>query len=299
MLELLQHQHAGAAGDDEAVAIDVIGAGSSRGPVVELGRHGAHGVEQVRHRPVEILMAAGKDHVLLAPLDQLVAIADAMRRGRAGRRDRIVDAVDLEPGGQRCRRGRRHRLRYREGADALGAAVLQCGFGRLDDGAGGGAARAHDDAGALIGDVAFAEARIGDRLVHGDVVPGGTLAQEAHRAAVDHGGGVERRRAPDLATEAVLGEGIGKADAGSGVMQRGLHLVGIVADRRHDAEACDYDTSHSQLLPGMLASGSAKGAVKRPPTAWTDRPSGPSPHIWARHPPSSSHRRCPAPIGRA
>ena len=55
----------------------------------------------------------------------LGGVADAMRRGRAGRRDRIVDAVDLEPGGERRRSGRRHRLRHRERADALGAVVLR------------------------------------------------------------------------------------------------------------------------------------------------------------------------------
>ena len=71
VLQLFQHQHARAAGDDEAVAIDVIRSGSGRCLVVEFRRHGAHGVEQVGHRPVEILMTTGEHHVLLAPLDHL------------------------------------------------------------------------------------------------------------------------------------------------------------------------------------------------------------------------------------
>ena len=151
---------------------------------LNFGRHRAHGVEQHRQRPVELLAAAGEDHVLLAELDHLVGVADAMVRGRAGRRDRIVDALDLEPGGERRRRGRGHRLRHGERPDplrALGAGDV----GGLDDGAGRRAARAHDDAGALVRDLVVLEAGVADRLLHGDVVPGGAAAVEAHGAAVD------------------------------------------------------------------------------------------------------------------
>jgi len=86
------------------------------------------------------------------------------------------------------------------------AAVLERDFGRFDNGPRGGAARAHDDAGALIGDLALAKARIRDRLIHGDVIPASALRQEAHRTAIDHAGWIERRRSPDLAAEAMLGE---------------------------------------------------------------------------------------------
>ena len=85
VLELLENDDAGAAGNDEAVAGDVIGAARDLRAVVEVRRHGVHGVEQDRQRPIELLAAASKHDVLLAPLDQLAAIADAMRRGRAGR----------------------------------------------------------------------------------------------------------------------------------------------------------------------------------------------------------------------
>ena len=171
VLELFEHQHAGAAGDDEAVAVLVVGARGLVGRLVVARRHRAHGVEQHRQRPVELLAAAGEDHVLLAPLDHLGGIADAMVRGRAGRRDRIVHALDLEPGGERRRGGRRHRLRHRERADALRALGAR-GVGGLDDGARRGPARAHDDAGALVGDVVLLEAGVADRLLHRDVVPG-------------------------------------------------------------------------------------------------------------------------------
>jgi len=90
-----------------------------------------HGVEQHRQRPVKFLAAAGKDDVLLADLDGLVGVADAMVRGGAGRRDRIVHALDLEPGGKRGGRRRRHRLRHRERADPL-RSLAAGGIGGLD-----------------------------------------------------------------------------------------------------------------------------------------------------------------------
>src|SRR5690606_28124438 len=90
-LVLLEHHDAGAAGDDEAVAVLVVGAAGLGRGVVEVGGHGAHGVEHVGHRPVDVLAAAGEDHVLLAPGDLFGGRADAVGAGRAGRGDRIVD----------------------------------------------------------------------------------------------------------------------------------------------------------------------------------------------------------------
>ena len=120
----------------------------------------------------------------LPDLDHFRGIADAMVGGRAGRRDRIVDALDLEPGGERRRGGRRHRLGHRERADPLRALVAG-DVGRLDDGARRGPARAHDDAGASRSRFRLLEPGIADRLLHGDVVPGRAAAEEAHGAAVD------------------------------------------------------------------------------------------------------------------
>ena len=57
-------------------------------------------------------------------------------------------------------------------------------------------------------------------------------------------GGVERRRAIDLGTEAVLSELFGPRDAGSGFVQAGENFLRRIADRRHDAHAGDDDTSH-------------------------------------------------------
>jgi hypothetical protein len=138
------------------------------------------------------------------------------------------------------------------GADALGRTVLQRGFRSLDENARGRPAGPHDDAGALIGDVVLLQPGIGDGLFHGDMVPRATAREEAHGAAVDQFGRIERRRTPDLGAEAVFGEGIGKADAGSGIAKRGRDLIGVVADGGYDAEAGDNDASHGVLLDGRL-----------------------------------------------
>ena len=248
MLELFENQDACAAGDHKTVSVDVIGARGDRGAVVEVGRHRAHRVEQIRHRPVQIFVAAGKDHVLLAPLDQLVAIADTMGGCRTGRRDRVVDTVDLEPGGECRRRGRRHALRHSEGTDALRAAVLARDVGGFHDHGGGRSAGAHHDSGAFVRYVGLLEARVGDRLVHRHVVPLSTLGQEAQRATVDERGRVQLGLAPYVAAEAVLGEGFREGDAGFRIAQRCLDLSCVVADGRHDPEASDDDPSHLKLL---------------------------------------------------
>src|SRR5947209_20383996 len=85
VLQLFEYDDAGASGDDKAVAILVIGARGGLRPVVEIGRHRAHRIEQDGERPIELLAAAGENQILLAELDRLVSLADAMVRSRAGR----------------------------------------------------------------------------------------------------------------------------------------------------------------------------------------------------------------------
>ena len=91
-------------------------------------------------------------------------------------------------------------------------------------------ARAHDDAGALVGDFVRLEPGIADRLLHGDMVPGGAAAEETHGAAVDRFFGIERGRAVHLAAEAELGVFVGAHDAGLRLAQARQHLLGVVAD---------------------------------------------------------------------
>ena len=204
-LHLLQDQHARAAGDDEAVAGLVIGAAGDGGAVVEVGAHGAHGVEQDRQRPVQLLGPAGEHDVLLAHLDLLVGRADAVGRGGARRRDAEVQPADLR---------------------ATGARRL----GRLDDHLGGRAARADDQAGLLVAHLVGREAGVGDRLLHGDVAEGRALGQEPRGAAVDHRLPVDVRLAVHLAAEAELGIFRRGRDAGPGLAQGGQDFVGVVAD---------------------------------------------------------------------
>ena len=247
VLELLEHDDAGAAGDDEAVAVLVVGAAGLLGRVVELRRHGAHGIEQHRQRPVELLAAAGEHDVLLAPLDELGGVADAVCGRRAGRRDRVVDALDLEAGGQRGRRARAHRLRHLERAD-LAWVLLARRVGGGDDGARRRAARAHDDAGALVDDVFFLKAGVADRLIHRNVVPADAVAHETARLArhlrfpVDVGGAVH------LAAKTELGVFFGAHDARLRLAERREHFLAVVSDRGNDAHARDDHTSHPPIL---------------------------------------------------
>jgi hypothetical protein len=140
-------------------------------------RHRAHRVEQHRQGPVEFFAAAREHDVLLAPLDQLARIADAMRAGGAGRADRIIDALDLVPGRKIGRAGGRHRLRHGERPDALGRRLRAVSAARRWFSP--RPARAHDQAGALVDDVFFLEAGIAQRLFHRDEIIGRAIAHEA------------------------------------------------------------------------------------------------------------------------
>ena len=230
VLELLEHDDARSAGDDESVALRIVGARRLVGLIVEAGRHRPHRVEEHGERPVELLAAACKDHVLLAELDDLVGVADAVVRRRAGRGDRIVHAADLEPGGERRRGGRGHRLRHRERADAL--RTLGAGHvSRLDDGAGRRAAGAHDHAGAVVGDLVRLETGIADRLFHGDMVPRRAAAMETHGPPVDGALRIELRLPVHLAAEAELLVALRRNDAGARLAQARQHFLRVVADR--------------------------------------------------------------------
>ncbi len=284
MLVFFQHQHPGAARNHEAVAIGVIAAAGLFRRVVEVRAHRAHGVEQVAERPVQVLVPAGKDDVLLAHHDLLHAIADAMLGGRAGRGDRIVDALDAEGRRQRRRRRRAHGLGHRQRPDALGAGVFAGNIGRLDDGAGGGPARPHDDARHRVGNVALLEPGIGNGLLHGEVVPGRALAHEAGDAAVQHFERIQDRIALDLAAEAQFGIVGGGNDARLGGAQACRHLIERIADRGNDTHAGDDNSSHPVLAPCS----SCTGALATTPLYGSDRTG-----LWpVRHWPSVPSSAC-------
>src|SRR5690606_10288868 len=130
----------------------VVGARSLFRGFVVAGGEGAHGVEQDALAPVLFLAATGEDHVLLAELDLLHGIADAVRAGGAGGGDRVVDTLDLERCGQAGRDGAAHGPRNAVRADALDAFLADGvhGFHLVE---GGSATGARNQADARIGDL--------------------------------------------------------------------------------------------------------------------------------------------------
>ena len=134
----------------------------------------------------------------LAELDGLDGVADAMRRGRAGRADRVAEALDLVGGGKVGRDRARHGARHLERADPLGPLLLGGDRG-LHDGAGGRSAGARDHAGTVVTDFGIGKTGVLDRLLHGEVGVGRAVAHEAHKAPVDQLFRIELQGAGDLA----------------------------------------------------------------------------------------------------
>ena len=85
VFQFFYYQHTAATGDNEAVAVGVVGARGAFRRIVVLGGEGAHGIKQAAQRPVQFFAATGKDHVLLAQLYLLHGIADTVGAGGAGR----------------------------------------------------------------------------------------------------------------------------------------------------------------------------------------------------------------------
>ena len=69
-----------------------------------------------------------------------------------------------------------------------------------------------------------------DRLLHRDVIPRRTLAEEAHGAAIDHIGRIDRRRALHLRAETKLRVFFRARDSGLRLMEARKHFLGVVSD---------------------------------------------------------------------
>ena len=238
VLQAFQHHGAAAAGDDEAVTVGVVGAGGLLGLVVALAGHGPHAVEQHRHAPAQLFATAGEHHVLHAPGDLLRRRADAVRRGRTGRGDGVVDALDAEVRGQAGRHGGAHAARDLVRPDAADALAAQR-VGGLDLVGRRAAARAHDEAGARVRHLRRRQAGLGDGVFQRDVGVGRGVAHEAQLLAVDARFQVDLGLAAHLAAQALLGELGHGAYAAPALAQRLLHSRQIVADAGNDARAGD------------------------------------------------------------
>src|SRR5690606_22973492 len=139
-----------ATGDDETVALGIVGTRGFLGRFVVLGGEGSHGVEQAALAPVLFFTAAGQDDVLLAELDLLHGVANAVGTGGAGGGNRVVHALDLERRCQACGNGAAHGAGDPVRTDALDAFLAKGvdGFHLVQ---GRGAAGACDQTGARVG----------------------------------------------------------------------------------------------------------------------------------------------------
>ena len=243
---VLQHQHAAATGDDEAVAVLVVRTrGAGRG-LVEAGRQRAHRIEHHAHRPVQVFTATGEHDVLRAVADHVRGGADAVRRGGAGGRQRVADALDLVGRGQAGRDRRAHRARHHVRADLAHTTFAQQ-VDRADLPLAGAATGTGDQAGAQVADLLGAEPGIGDGIAHGQVGEGRRITHEALLLAVDQCVQVEVDTAADLAAQAgfgVVGQG---GDARAPIAQRGRNGIQIIAEAGRDAHAGDDDATHQKL----------------------------------------------------
>ncbi len=247
VFQLLDHHHAATAGDDETVTLGVVGAGGFFRRVVVLAGEGAHGIEQAALAVVLFFTAAGEDHILLAHLDLLHGMADAVCAGGAGRSDGVVDALDAERGGQAGRDGAAHGARHAVWADALDALVAQDvnGFHLVD---GRGTARAGDQADARIGDVIGAETRIFQSLLHGEIGVGRRITHETQNLAVDELFQVQIDRAGNLTAQTHVRVSLIETNTRAAGAQIGGDGLFVIAKAGNDTQAGDHDTTHADVL---------------------------------------------------
>ena len=79
------------------------------------------------------------------------------------------------------------------------------------------------------------------------MIPGGTFAEESHRAAVDDVSRIERRRTLHLRAEAHLGIFARARDPGFRVVKARKHFLGVVSDGRDNAHPRYDNPFHDRL----------------------------------------------------
>lgn len=203
MLQLFYHHHTAAAGDNEAVAIGVIGAGSFFRRFVIFGGQCAHRIKLAGHFPAQLFAAAGKHNVLFAQLDLLYRITDTVCGGGAGGADGVVNAVDFK----RCRQAGGNAGGHGFGdhvrADGFQAARAAHRIGAEHLEARGTAAGTGNQANArVILVLFFLQAGRVNRFLHGQVRINGSIAHKAYNFTIDQAGSVQFNIAPYVTTHA-------------------------------------------------------------------------------------------------
>ncbi|PPR31514.1 MAG: hypothetical protein CFH36_02221, partial [Alphaproteobacteria bacterium MarineAlpha9_Bin6] len=171
-------------------------------------------------------------------------VADAMRTRCAGGADRITQPAHPKRGRHVGRQGRAHGFRDGVRADPL-RTFLARDVGGLDLGGSRRPARAHHQAGALVADVPVVEARIDDRLGHGDVIVGRTVTHEAPQLTVDMVVEIDVRRTVDMGAKAHFLIGIAMDNARATFAQACCNFGGIRAYGGDDAEAGNGDAAQA------------------------------------------------------
>ena len=263
VLELFEHQAAGALADDEAVAAGVEGPRGALSGSSLRGAEGARGGE-ARHadRADGRLAAAGEHDVGVAVADEARGVADRVRAGGAGRAGGAQRALrpQLERHVRRAHVGDHHGDQQRVGAvGALVEELVGLDVQRLQA---ADAAR-HDRPDPLrLG--AGVEVRVGGRVLGRRDRVAAEEVEPAHLALVDVVLGVE---VLDLGGDVhLVVRGVEAGDladarlAGHEATPEGVH---VVAERRDDAETGDDDSALLCHLPSVRSPGRRRPAARR------------------------------------
>ncbi len=213
-----QYQHAAATSNNEAVPVRVVGAGGALWRVIVLSGQSTHRVKQGTHCPMQLLAAAGKDHILFAQLNQFHAVTDTVRAGGARRGYRVVHAFNLERGGKAGRDGTAHSLCNAIRTDSANASFSQ-GVRGVDLTCRGRPPRASDNACSGVRDLIGLQAGLGNSLLQAQVGIARRIAHESPLFTVDMFRQVNIRCAGDMGAHASVNVILTERDPGTTLVQ--------------------------------------------------------------------------------
>ncbi|MCY1525454.1 hypothetical protein D9M68_604330 [compost metagenome] len=250
VLQLFQHQHAGAFADHQAIATAVVGAWRGvRRVVLQAG--GVQRVEDHGFGRAKLFRAAGEHQWQAAELDCLVGVADALAAAGAGTGSGDQPALEAEEDADIRRRGVRHHAHVGVGVEAVGHRVEQHIAERLDlVGAASGRAAGH--AHAAIADTGGAEQPGIFQRTFGGIDR--QLGHPAHAAQLLAGPVPGHREVIDRSAETGVQFAeaiplIHAADAASIGAEIRLDARPVAAQRGDAGHAGDYDSFHQHNPP--------------------------------------------------